>query len=316
MRYIYVKRLGSFTKKQNSAIEVLKEFIFEYFRTEVRELGSRKLEKLPNTNQINAKSMIEFIAFDAPKDALIVLAITNEDLKTEDTNWVYGVGCKGLAVVSLARMVNMWLFKKLTAHELGHAYGLPHCDNRQCLMHYENSEEEALKSSIELCKKCKEMLAITKLINFVVKAKRNTYASENTIKNKMPDGSILLVYAENDLVYIDRYKMSDNNTRFTGEEQIIREGNVIWRMKYEGSILEDATMKKIDTKEIYRFLRKALRNVSPEKPYRGTNINEGKFTYINNVDGTFNCFEGHEVIKYDNVRVYTLVYSGGIQKNK
>ncbi|WP_258084690.1 archaemetzincin family Zn-dependent metalloprotease [Thermococcus thermotolerans] len=85
--------------------------------------------------------------------ARAVLGITRLDLYEEGLNFIFGLAHTGLrtAIVSTFRLrpefygeePNEELYieraVKESMHELGHVFGLPHCPNKRCVMHFSNS---------------------------------------------------------------------------------------------------------------------------------------------------------------------------------
>lgn len=98
------------------------------------------------------------------------LALTDFDLYTSsaDLNFVFGLAqCPGRgAIVSLHRLdpkfygkrSNNKLFLeravKESVHELGHTFGLKHCENSKCVMRFSNSINEVDEKGPALCKNC------------------------------------------------------------------------------------------------------------------------------------------------------------------
>lgn len=145
------------------------------------------------------------------------------------------------------------------------------------------------------------------LQEFLVKAKANTYASigENGEKN-LEDGSKELVYKEGEWKYRDRYFGSN---RFIGEEVVWQNGEIIWAMNYYGGI----TTSKVSVKNVYEFLKKALKQVKKDRPFRGPlEFIEGDWAYYDKSDGMIDCFDGCERILYKKEPVYELKYCGGV----
>ena len=147
------------------------------------------------------------------------------------------------------------------------------------------------------------------LQDFLVKAKINTYASKGEIKErKLKDGSKELIYKNANLMYQDRYF---GFNPFIGEEIVFLDSKAIWGMNYYGRILSD----KIDSKQVYKFLKKAMCLVKPERPFRGpNNFEEGKWDYKDKSQGTVSDFKGTEIIFFKKKKVYELKYHGGTVK--
>lgn len=101
-----------------------------------------------------------------------VLGITDVDLYVDGLNFVFGEAeLEGLcAVISVARLhqsfyglpENKTLFLERTikeaVHELGHVYGLKHCPNPDCVMHFSNSLVDTDRKKVSFCSRCKRLL--------------------------------------------------------------------------------------------------------------------------------------------------------------
>ncbi len=96
-----------------------------------------------------------------------VLGITNVDLYTPELNFIFGQAeIKGKAcVISLNRLREGALslvFKsrmiKEAVHELGHTFGLIHCGDKFCVMHFSNCLADTDLKGEDYCGKCKTKL--------------------------------------------------------------------------------------------------------------------------------------------------------------
>jgi len=143
------------------------------------------------------------------------------------------------------------------------------------------------------------------LIDFLVKAKVATYASKGESgETQLDDGCKELVFEEGDFKYIDRYEGSKS---FFGKEVVLKNGQKVWQMKYQGGVIDD-----VSPNEVYNFLKKALKLVSRDRPYRGPeNFVEGNFDYVDKSEGDVNDFSGEEKIFFEGREIYKLTYSGG-----
>lgn len=148
------------------------------------------------------------------------------------------------------------------------------------------------------------------LCRFLVKAKINTYASgkEGAI---LRDGSKELVFREGKFLYRDRYFGSNP---FIGEEVVFHKGKYVWSMNYYGYII---LSEGVSSKEVYTFLREALKRVREEKPFRGPEKYERRpFKYVNNAEGDVSKFNGTEKIFCKEKEIYRLFYHGGCIETK
>jgi archaemetzincin len=101
-----------------------------------------------------------------------VLAVADVDLYAEGLNFVFGEAeCGGqFAVISLARLrqsfyslpesktVFLERANKEAFHELGHVFGLEHCPDPGCVMHFSNSLSDTDRKSASFCSKCQARL--------------------------------------------------------------------------------------------------------------------------------------------------------------
>ncbi|MCD6319273.1 MAG: archaemetzincin family Zn-dependent metalloprotease [Candidatus Desulfofervidaceae bacterium] len=103
-----------------------------------------------------------------------ILGITEADLYAPGLNFIFGEAAlmAGVAVISLARLYSSFyglpededLFKervlKEAVHELGHLFGLKHCPNPHCVMHFSNSINDTDVKAASFCEVCKRKLRL------------------------------------------------------------------------------------------------------------------------------------------------------------
>ncbi len=96
-----------------------------------------------------------------------VLAVTNYDLYARNLNFIFGLAESGgkSAVISLFRLrmgADEETFRgraiKEAIHELGHTWGLSHCKNPRCVMHFSNSLEDTDRKETDWCERCNRQL--------------------------------------------------------------------------------------------------------------------------------------------------------------
>jgi archaemetzincin len=97
-----------------------------------------------------------------------ILGIVDLDLYVPSLNFVFGEAdiLEGVCVVSIFRLrqefyklppeeeIFLERVKKEVIHELGHTYGLLHCQYSRCVMHFSNSIFEVDAKLLNFCPKC------------------------------------------------------------------------------------------------------------------------------------------------------------------
>ncbi len=95
-----------------------------------------------------------------------LLGVADVDLYVPSLNFVFGEGDsrRGVAVFSLARLHGRDdIFRRRAAteavHELGHTYGLTHCDDPHCVMWFSNTLSETDRKGTRFCSRHAKELA-------------------------------------------------------------------------------------------------------------------------------------------------------------
>lgn len=152
-----------------------------------------------------------------------------------------------------------------------------------------------------------------KLYEFLIEAKKQTYANENIEKVKSSRvGSHDYHYQNNGMTYHDTYF---GGTVFMGEEVVYHDNDIpIWGMNYYGVTIDET----LSEEAMDKALRPALMMVGEDQeviPVRGPRkYKNGEFEYNFSVNGDLAHFEGEETIYKGNIKVYELKCHGGIIK--
>ncbi len=146
---------------------------------------------------------------------------------------------------------------------------------------------------------------LTGLAEFLVAAKRSTYAS-NAPGRREKDHSTTQAYEEGDWSYKDQFFGSGN---FIGHETVWRRKKPVWGMNYHGVRLDTL----FEEERLFAFLREALQRIDAAKPFRGPdNYQSGDLTYMNFATGDLANFRGVEFIYQTGRTLYQLDYHGGL----
>ena len=109
-----------------------------------------------------------------PSKEIKILVICDIDAYSGDLNFVFGEAYKGgrVAAIYLPRLrqefyglePNKLVFHerivKEAIHELGHTFGLVHCTNKLCVMHFSNSLYDTDIKGKSFCSNCKNNLRL------------------------------------------------------------------------------------------------------------------------------------------------------------
>lgn len=148
-------------------------------------------------------------------------------------------------------------------------------------------------------------------VQFLVNAARNMYASLDdaaTVSPLLP-GSSQLEYRDGAFFCRDVYFGS---AYFVGHTTAYHGESPVWGMCYAGGVM-DGVVSPEERVKVYEFLRSALRQVTPERPYRGpSRFCQGGYIYTDESQGDIERFWGVETISWNGRPAYRLRYAGGL----
>jgi archaemetzincin len=114
--------------------------------------------------QYHSTQILQRLADVGRQDWERTLGVVDVDLYVPELNFVFGEADmkRGVAIFSLARLRppgstkdSKALFSKRAAtegvHELGHTYGLSHCNNSHCVMWFSNTLAETDRKGLAFC---------------------------------------------------------------------------------------------------------------------------------------------------------------------
>lgn len=148
-----------------------------------------------------------------------------------------------------------------------------------------------------------------KIKEFLIKAKKVTYAAGGAEVDPQRPGFKELEYTEGDLNYRDSYT---GYYMAPGQEVVRLNGKPVWHMTYSGGMKKEYHGDYDFVHKVFEFLKKCLTLVPEDKPYRGPEeFEEGDLRYTSELQGDFENFVGTEKIYYKGKEVFKQVYTGG-----
>lgn len=125
---------------------------------------------VPERGQLEGATVLQFLPAPELEEGGAHLVVIDEDLFVANLNFIFGLAYGHRAIISLTRLrqefyslsPNPDLFRerslKEAVNELGHVFGLLHCTDRSCVMHFSNSISDTDFKSRKYCERCCEML--------------------------------------------------------------------------------------------------------------------------------------------------------------
>ena len=165
---IALKPLG---EVENEIVKELGQEVYRIFRCPVEvKTGFSYLAHTynPERRQYLSSSLLTSLETSERERDEKVVGIVDVDLYVPRLNFVFGEAdiSSGTAIVSLCRLRQEYyglppdkkLFleraTKEIVHELGHTFGLEHCSNTRCVMHFSNCLADTDWKEASFCPKC------------------------------------------------------------------------------------------------------------------------------------------------------------------
>jgi len=143
-------------------------------RTTVAENPVRIMGYVDARRQVDAQALLDSVQAYKRRHAIPepVLLVVSQDLFRNGNSFVFGLAREsvGAGVVSTARLANEYYGRagcdedymdriaKEGAHEIGHLIGLPHCEDRECVMFRPDTLDELDRKKKVLCPVCRKQL--------------------------------------------------------------------------------------------------------------------------------------------------------------
>jgi archaemetzincin len=143
------------------------------FQTSATTMPPAHLYDIRRKQWISDKILDWLLRNHNPDSDTKVLAICNFDAYSGDLNFVLGEAHMGgrVAAIYIPRLRQELYVKKSdinklveqrvikeAVHELGHAFGLTHCEKSRCVMHFSNSLQDTDFKHYIFCERCNKIL--------------------------------------------------------------------------------------------------------------------------------------------------------------
>ena len=153
----------------------LKEQLAEHLGLEVQTGEQIRLPEdafNPTRGQYLGPAILDTLAREKYADTDRVVGLVDADCYAQGLNFIFGQATLGgmFAFVALPRLRESFYGKpedpdlfqvrvlKEVVHELGHTWGLDHCPNPNCVMHFSDTLGDTDSKSIDFCPECAAQL--------------------------------------------------------------------------------------------------------------------------------------------------------------
>lgn len=145
---------------------------------------------------------------------------------------------------------------------------------------------------------------------FIVKAKAATYVGDGAPGASSRPASHDLSFQDGEWSYLDSYF---GGSDFIGQEAVYCKGQPVWAMNYYGRLLHPEQITAAEAGQTIKASLSAMYKAG--RFLGGFQHTVGNRTYTDTSTGDVTCFTGQEWITQNGLRVYELVYHGGLIKD-
>lgn len=145
------------------------------------------------------------------------------------------------------------------------------------------------------------------LHQFIVRAKTETYVGKGTKTLPYRPEAYELQYSDEDFFYLDSYF---GGSDFIGQETVYYKKKPIWAMNYYGRLLDPTA---ISAAEAGLTIQESLTALYQEGRFLGGFEYQTQYgKYVDTSEGEISSFTGKEWIERNGMKLYELVYHGGL----
>ncbi len=152
-------------------------------------------------------------------------------------------------------------------------------------------------------------LSLQELNQFIVQAKAATYVGNGQAIKPCREKSHDLSFQAGAFSYLDSYF---GGSDFIGQEVVYYESEPVWAMNYYGKIIKPEAITAAEAGQIIKASLSQL--YQQERFLGGFECTINGLTYTDTNQGDLESFTGKEWISRRELRVYELVYHGGLIK--
>ena len=168
--------LHPFVNIDGALVEAVRQAIEQRFHVRAIKGETRDLPESfysPQRRQGRSTALLNELACNSSNETMR-LGIANVDFFVPELSFVFGEASqeRRVAVVSIARLDPQFygdvansekLFRRASTeaiHELGHVFGLGHCERADCVMYFSNTLAQTDRKGSEFCKLCAERIML------------------------------------------------------------------------------------------------------------------------------------------------------------